>query len=124
MATPGSGEEIQVLGGPGRQALGEQGCSPALGQREEEPGGFGLRAGLRRPPVSAMPVEYLTPAIEDRAVKVLGLPADRQHRAPSVPGLLIAATAELAGLTVLRCDKEDDLIAAVTGQPAEWLRTS
>jgi hypothetical protein len=84
-----------------------------------------LRAGLRRPPVSAMPVEYLTPAIEDRAVEVLGLLADRgQHRAPSIPDLLIAATAELAGLTVLHCDKDYDLIAGVTGQATEWLRTS
>jgi hypothetical protein len=42
-------------------------------------------------------VEYLTPAIEDRAVEVLALLADRgQHRAPSIPGLVIAATAELA----------------------------
>jgi predicted nucleic acid-binding protein len=80
------------------------------------------RAGLRQPPVSAMPVEYLTPAIEDRAVEVLTLLADRgQHRAPSIPDLLIAATAELAGLTVLHCDKDFDLIAAVTGQPAEHL---
>lgn len=72
-----------------------------------------------------MPVEYLTPAIEDRAVEVLGLLADRgQHRAPSIPDLLIAATAELAGLTVLHCDKDYDLIAGVTGQSAEWLRTS
>jgi predicted nucleic acid-binding protein len=81
-----------------------------------------LRAGLRQPPVSAMPVEYLTPAIEDRAVEVLTLLADRgQHRAPSVPDLIIAATAELAGLTVLHLDKDFDLIASVTGQPAEWL---
>ena len=28
-----------------------------------------LRAGLQRPPLSSMPVEYLTPAIEDRSVK-------------------------------------------------------
>jgi len=84
-----------------------------------------LRAGLRRPPVSVMPVEYLTPAIEDRAVEVLGLLADRgQHRAPSIPDLLIAATAELAGLTILHCDKDYDLIAGVTGQAAEWLRTT
>jgi hypothetical protein len=84
-----------------------------------------LRAGLRRPPVSAMPVEYLTPVIEDRAVEVLGLLADRgQHRAPSIPDLLIAATAELAGLTILHCDKDYDLIAGVTGQAAEWLRFS
>ena len=84
--------------------------------------GADLRAGLRQPPVSAMPVEYLTPAIEDRAVEVLTLLADRgQHRAPSVPDLIIAATAELAGLTVLHCDKYFDLIASVTGQAAEWL---
>ena len=81
-----------------------------------------LRTGLRQPPVSAMPVEYLTPAIEDRALEVLTLLADRgQHRAPSIPDLLIAATAELAGLTVLHCDKDFDLIVAVTGQPAEHL---
>ncbi|HEY6275672.1 MAG TPA: PIN domain nuclease [Streptosporangiaceae bacterium] len=81
-----------------------------------------LRAGLRQPPLSSMPVEYLTPAIEDRAVEVLTLLADRgQHRAPSVPDLIIAATAELAGLTVLHADKDFDVIAQVTGQPAERL---
>jgi predicted nucleic acid-binding protein len=84
-----------------------------------------LRAGLRRPPISVMPVEYLTPAIEDRAVEVLGLLADRgQHRAPSIPDLLIAATAELGGLTILHCDKDYDLIAEVTGQDSQWLRTA
>ena len=86
--------------------------------------GADLRAGLQKPPMSAMPVEYLTPAIEDRAVEVLTLLADRgQHRAPSVPDLIIAAAAELAGLTVLHCNKDFDLIASVTGQPAEWLST-
>jgi hypothetical protein len=69
-----------------------------------------------------MPVQYLTPAIEDRAVEVLTLLADRgQHRAPSVPDLIIAATAELAGLTVLHLDKDFDVIAKVTGQPTERL---
>lgn len=82
-----------------------------------------LRAGLRRPPISVMPVEYLTPAVENRAVEVLGLLADRgQHRTPSIPDLLIAATAELAGLTVLHCDKDYDLIAGVTGQSTERLK--
>lgn len=81
-----------------------------------------LRAGLRQPPISAMPVEYLTPAIEDRAVEVLGLLADRgQHRAPSIPDVLIAATAELAGLTVLHNDKDFELIATITHQPTEQL---
>jgi len=81
-----------------------------------------LRAGLRRPPLSSMPVEYLTPAIEDRAVEILTLLADRgQHRAPSIPDLIIAATAELAGLTVLHLDRDFEVIAHVTGQPMERL---
>ena len=81
-----------------------------------------LRAGFQRPPLSSMPVEYLTPAIEDRAVELLALLADRgQHRAPSVPDLIIAAAAELAGLTVLHLDKDFDLIAEITGQPMERL---
>ena len=81
-----------------------------------------LRAGLRQPPLSSMSVEYLTPAIEDRAVEVLTLLADRgQHRAPSIPDLIIAATAELAGLTVLHLDKDFEVIAHVTGQPVQRL---
>ena len=81
-----------------------------------------LRAGLRPPPLASMPVEYLTPAIEDRAVEILTLLADRgQHRAPSVPDLIIAATAELAGLTVLHLDKDFEVIAEITGQPVERL---
>ena len=81
-----------------------------------------LRAGLQQPPLSAMPVEYQTPAIEDRAVEVLSLLADRgQHRSPSIPDLIIAATAELAGLTILHFDKDFELIADITGQPLERL---
>jgi len=82
-----------------------------------------LRAALRRPPLSAMPVEHLTPATEDRAVEVQLLLADRgQHRAPAIPDLLVAATAELAGLVVLHDDKDFELIAELTGQPTERLR--
>jgi predicted nucleic acid-binding protein len=81
-----------------------------------------LRAGLQQPPLSSMPVEYLTPAIEDRAVEIQALLADRGwHRAPSVPDLIIAATAELAGLTVLHLDKGFEAIAEITGQPVERL---
>src|ERR1700728_3964936 len=84
-----------------------------------------LRTDLRRPPLAVMPVEYQTPAIEDRAVEVLTLLADRgQHRAPSIPDLTIAATAELAGLTVLHVDKDFELIAQLTGQPAERLNVA
>lgn len=81
-----------------------------------------LRLALLGPPLSSMPVEYLTPAIEERSLAVLQLLADRgQHRAPSIPDLLVAATAELAGLTVLHVDKDFDLIASVTHQMVERL---
>jgi predicted nucleic acid-binding protein len=83
------------------------------------------RTALSEPPIASMPVEYSTPRIEDRAVEVQSLLAERgQHRAPSIPDLLIAAIAELAGLIVLHVDKDFELIAEVTGQPIERLQAS
>jgi predicted nucleic acid-binding protein len=80
------------------------------------------RTLLAEPPMSSMPVEYLTPTIEDRAVELQLVLAERGlHRAPSIPDLLIAATAELADLTVLHLDKDFELIAELTGQPTERL---
>ena len=80
------------------------------------------RTLLTEPPMSSMPVEYLTPKIEGRAVELQLALADRGlHRAPSIPDLLIAATAELADLTVLHLDKDFELIAELTGQPVERL---
>ncbi len=79
-------------------------------------------AALSTPPVALMPLEYLTPAAENRAVQVQRLLAARgQHRAPSVPDLIIAAVAEGSRLTVLHQDKDFDLIAEVTGQLVESL---
>jgi predicted nucleic acid-binding protein len=87
--------------------------------------GPALRSATQRPPLVSMPVEYQTPAIEDRAVEVQTLLADRgRHRAPSVADLIVAATAELAGLTVLHVDKDFDVIAEITGQPTERLATA
>ncbi|MEV6305087.1 PIN domain-containing protein [Actinoplanes sp. NPDC051861] len=84
-----------------------------------------LRTASRRPPLAMMPVEFLTPAAEQRAVEVQMILADQgRHRAPSIPDLLIAAAAECAGLAVLHLDKDFDLIAEVTGQPVERLRTA
>jgi predicted nucleic acid-binding protein len=78
---------------------------------------------LDRPPLSLMPVEYLTPAAERRSLEVLrGLNARGQHRALSIPDLLIAATAETARLTVLHVDKDFELIAGITGQETHRLR--
>lgn len=75
------------------------------------------------PPLSRMPITYLTPAIEDRAVEVQMSLADRgQHRAPSIADLIVAATAEKSGLVVLAVDKDFDLIAEITGQVMETLR--
>lgn len=82
-----------------------------------------LAHALGSPPLASMPVEYLTPAVEDRAVQVQRLLAERgQHRGPSIPDLLIAAAAELNQRTVLHLDKDFDLIAELTGQLIERLR--
>jgi len=90
--------------------------------------GYSARSGgdhqalFAEPPIASMPVEHLTPLIEDRAVAVQSALAERgQHRAPPIPDLLIAATAELAELTVLHLDKDFELIVALTGQPHERL---
>ena len=80
------------------------------------------RLVLQHPPIAAMPVENATPAIEHRAVVVQSqLASAGQHRAPSVADLLIAATAEQAGLILLHLDKDFELIANLTGQPVERL---
>lgn len=90
--------------------------------------GFSARSGVdhrslfTQPPITSMPIEYLTPMIEDRAIEIQSALAERgQHRAPSIPDVLVAATAELAELTVLHMDKDFELITALTGQPQERL---
>lgn len=81
-----------------------------------------VRRAFESAPLASMPVEYLTPMIEDRAVEVQTLLAERgHHRGPSIPDLLVAATAELTRLTVLHVDRDYELIAEVTGQPHERL---
>ena len=63
----------------------------------------------------------LTEAIFRRAIEVQGLLARRgQHRMP-IPDLIIAAAAEAAGIAVMHYDSDFDRIAAVTGQPTEWV---
>ena len=75
------------------------------------------------PPLSMMPVQLLSPAIEERAWQTLRQLAKKgHHRAPSIPDLLIAATAELCGLIVLHNDKDFDIIAKYTGQKVEKLK--
>jgi predicted nucleic acid-binding protein len=72
--------------------------------------GYSARSGpdwhrlVEEAPLALIPMESLTPQIERRALTVQGMLADRgEHRAPSVPDLLVAA-------------------ADVTGQPVERIR--
>src|SRR5580765_1351825 len=74
------------------------------------------------PPVSRMPIALLTPAAERRAVQVQRqLAGSGRHRAPSIPDLLIAATAELGNLVALHINKDFYIIAVITGQSLERL---
>lgn len=57
-----------------------------------------------------------------RAADVMELLARRgQHRGAGLPDLLQAAVAERTGVTLLHYDADFDLVALVTGQPAEWV---
>jgi predicted nucleic acid-binding protein len=66
------------------------------------------------------PVE-ITPAVVSRAKVVQRALAARGLKGRKVPDLLIAAAAELVGLTVLHYDDDFRLIASVTGQAQEWI---
>jgi len=85
--------------------------------------GKDLARAFSSPPLAKMPIEALTPAIEELAWQTLQLLAKRgQHRAPSIPDLLVAATGQLCDMSVLHLDKDFDLISKITGQRIEKLR--
>jgi predicted nucleic acid-binding protein len=59
-----------------------------------------------------------------RAWEVQGdLTAKGEHRSAGPVDLVVAATAELSGLTLLHHDHDFDTIAAVTGQATRWYGT-
>jgi hypothetical protein len=63
-----------------------------------------------------------TAAAMERALEVHRMLRIRsQHRHFALPDLIIAATAEAAGATVLHYDADYDKIAGITGQPVEWV---
>lgn len=66
----------------------------------------------------------VTEVIMDRALEIIAMLAARgQHRIP-IPDVIIAATAEHHGATVLHVDNDYDRLAAVTGQPTRRLPTT
>jgi predicted nucleic acid-binding protein len=70
----------------------------------------------------AWPLIPMDQEVLDRAATVQDRLAERsQQRGAKIANLLIAAAAESAGLVVLHYDHDFDLIAGVTGQPAEWI---
>ena len=56
-------------------------------------------------------------AVQQRLAHIGGL----HHRSVTIADLLIAAAAEQADLPVLHYDEDYDRIAAITGQPTEWI---
>jgi predicted nucleic acid-binding protein len=85
--------------------------------------GADLTKAMTTPPISKMPIEGLTPTIEELAWQSLQLLAKKgHHRAPSLADLMIAATAQLCGLTVLHVDKDFELISKATGVQVEKLK--
>ncbi|MFE1788370.1 PIN domain nuclease [Streptomyces sp. NPDC059525] len=57
-----------------------------------------------------------------RARTVQRMLTDRgEHRSAGPVDLMVAATAELTGLTLLHHDKDFETIARVTGQPVVWV---
>jgi len=53
--------------------------------------------------------------------RLLAHEAGLHHRSVKIPDLLVAATAELASLTILHYDEDFDRVGALTGQPTEWV---
>ncbi len=57
-----------------------------------------------------------------RATLVLGMLTERgEHRSAGPVDLLVAATAELSGLTLLHYDRDFEVLAKATGQRITWV---
>ena len=63
----------------------------------------------------------IVPTDFERAGQVQRELARRGLKGRKVPDLLIAAAAERSDLALLHYDRDFDHIAAVTGQPCEWI---
>jgi len=68
-------------------------------------------------------IDVTTRALERALAVQRELGAASKHRNCRLPDLIIAATAELNGATVLHYDTDYDRIAEITGQRTEWVAT-
>lgn len=72
--------------------------------------------------LKGMPRVPIDDAVFGRALEVQAALAETsQHRAVPLPDLIIAACAELNGLSVLHYDADFDRIAKITAQPTRWV---
>ena len=82
------------------------------------------RFRARRDSLAALALLPIDEAVWRRATDVFELLAAQgplHHRRVALPDLIVAATAEMAGVGVLHYDRDFELIAEVTGQPVRAL---
>ncbi|MFI1988374.1 PIN domain nuclease [Actinoplanes sp. NPDC020271] len=80
----------------------------------------------RREPASTIRERYkwaiMPDGIFDRATEVQELLTKRgAHRSACPVDLLVAATAESHGMTILHYDRDFESVAKITGQPTRWI---
>jgi predicted nucleic acid-binding protein len=80
------------------------------------------REGLQEPMRQLFSWTLMPDGIYQRAREVQQLLTDNgEHRSAGPVDLLVAATAELSGLTLLHHDRDFDTVARRTGQSTVWL---
>jgi predicted nucleic acid-binding protein len=70
----------------------------------------------------ALPTAAITPETMDRSLEIMGLLASKgRHRHAKDTDCIIAAAAEMHGLSLLHYDRDFDYIAEVTNLSTEWI---
>ena len=72
--------------------------------------------------LSMIPKAPINQDVCERAMEIqYALSRKSMHRSVTLPDLLIAACAEMAGLIVLHYDKDFDVISEITKQETRWI---
>jgi predicted nucleic acid-binding protein len=72
--------------------------------------------------LSMIPKAPINQDVCERAMEIqYALSKKSMHRSVTLPDLLIAACAEMAGLIVLHYDKDFDVISEITKQETRWI---